>query len=454
MNILHYVMGIPPIREGGAIKYALDLAEKQADYNQKVFLLYPGAIRGRKKVCIRKRNVKNGIKYFEIINPLPVPGAFGMCNEKYFTEKADKEVYYKFLKENKIEMIHFHSLQGLHIELLDAADELHINKVFTSHDYFGICPKTILLYRERICHDIDWSKCAECCDHPDSYATLVRRQSHWFRGIVKCTFLFTLLEVVWKKIGKKTDIIPKEKKNDTGIRQTDYKELKNYYMEIFRRIDLMHYNSTVAQKVYEEFRGHHVFLLEGIMHSDIIDKRKRRYCGDIIRFGYLGNGEVYKGFPILREVLDKIYAEKKYNFFLNIYFQNDMDREYIVPHKRYQYSDIDDVFNDMDVLIVPSLCAETYGFVVLEAIMHGIPVVVTANVGAKDFLRNYKEIGIIVEPDKDNLESAILTLLSNKEKINKMNKNICNSSIDLNFGVHTQKILAVYRNLQKTNVKA
>ena len=444
MNILHYIMGIPPVREGGAIKYAIDLAENQASLEHKVFLLYPGAIRGKKNTYIKRRNIKNGVKYFEIINPLPTPGAFGMCNEKYFMEKTDPQIYYDFLMQNDINVIHFHSLQGLHLELLEAADELKIKKIFTSHDYFGICPKTDLINKGEVCTDVEWNKCAECCDHPASYMALVRRQSHWFRILVDSPLL-PALELVWNKIAKR--ISTKKKENNLRPATTDYKELKNYYSAIFKRIDLMHYNSSVAKKKYEEFLGCHTFLLKGVIHKDITDKRKIKFCDNIIRLGYLGNEGIYKGFPMLIEVLDKIHAEGKYSFSLSVYFKSNIEREYIVQHRRYQYSDIDDVFNSMDVLLVPSLWAETYGFVVLEAIMHGVPVVITTNVGAKDFLKNYKEVGLIVKPDKNNLENALIDLLDDRDKINKMNENICNSNIGLNYEEYTQEIIEVYRNL-------
>lgn len=34
---------------------------------------------------------------------------------------------------------------GLHCEFVDAAKELGIKTIFTSHDYFGLCPKVTFL---------------------------------------------------------------------------------------------------------------------------------------------------------------------------------------------------------------------------------------------------------------------------------------------------------------------
>ncbi|WP_367333041.1 glycosyltransferase [Limosilactobacillus sp.] len=40
----------------------------------------------------------------------------------------------------------------------------------------------------------------------------------------------------------------------------------------------------------------------------------------------------------------------------------------------------------MDVLVLPSLCHETFGFVVLEALLQGTPCLVSNTVGAKDIV--------------------------------------------------------------------
>ena len=46
-KILHYLHGLPPVRVGGLVDYALDLAEVQRKQGYNVELLTPGAIWGR-----------------------------------------------------------------------------------------------------------------------------------------------------------------------------------------------------------------------------------------------------------------------------------------------------------------------------------------------------------------------------------------------------------------------
>ena len=56
---------------------------------------------------------------------------------------------------------------GLHDEFLQAAQDLNIKIVFTTHDYFGLCPKVTFLYKNKICKEIlnsSSDKCLNCDD--------------------------------------------------------------------------------------------------------------------------------------------------------------------------------------------------------------------------------------------------------------------------------------------------
>lgn len=64
-------------------------------------------------------------------------------------------------------------------------------------------------------------------------------------------------------------------------------------------------------------------------------------------------------------------------------------------HKRYAYADLERVFDDTDLLLVPSVWPETFGYVVLEALSHGVPVLLSESVGARDILA--EGAGIVVE---------------------------------------------------------
>jgi len=94
---------------------------------------------------------------------------------------------------------------------------------------------------------------------------------------------------------------------------------------------------------------------------------------------------------------------------------------YIKIHKQYNYGELEEIFNNSDVLIVPSIWYETFGFTVLEALCHGVPVIISETVGAKDILANGAGI-VITEMATDKLYEAIKSL--DIEKLTAMNQTI------------------------------
>jgi glycosyltransferase involved in cell wall biosynthesis len=93
----------------------------------------------------------------------------------------------------------------------------------------------------------------------------------------------------------------------------------------------------------------------------------------------------------------------------------------MILHERYEYKDLETLFDKTDVLVAPSIWCETFGFVVLEALSYGVPVIISATVGAKDILAD--GAGIVL--DKicvENLFAAFQSL--NTQQLKVMNKAI------------------------------
>ena len=125
-----------------------------------------------------------------------------------------------------------------------------------------------------------------------------------------------------------------------------------------------------------------------ITHRDIKDHRKRKnFDHDVLRITYLGPAKPFKGFQFLIGVLDKLWQEDHGKFELHIYTNTNVEREYITHMQDgYPYSQLEEIFDNTDLLIVPSQWYETFGFTVLEALSYGVPVMVSDKVGAQDLL--------------------------------------------------------------------
>ena len=119
MRILHYSLGLPPYRTGGMTKFCIDLILRQKEAGETVALLWPGKIPVlSKKIKIRK--AKTGeIENFEILNPLPISLNGGIRQmEKYTSDCVNPSGYRRLFEEFQPDVIHIHTLMGLHKEFL------------------------------------------------------------------------------------------------------------------------------------------------------------------------------------------------------------------------------------------------------------------------------------------------------------------------------------------------
>ena len=403
MRILHYALGFPPYRTGGLTKYCMDLMRAQKAQGNEVGLLWPGKIGiMNHKLAIKRKPDIEGIHSFEVINPLPISLDEGILDIEAFMVSCDKEVYVNFLKTYAPDAIHLHTLMGLHRELVNVAQELNIRTVFTTHDYFGICPK-VTLYNKSICDDDhDCKDCIVCNQTALSKKKIILMQSFLYR-IIKNTFLVKLLRRKHRNhfysnttMENCSQAIPKIEVENLAA---EYRRLRKFYTDILETIDVIHFNSTISEMVYQRYIVPKSGRIISITHGGIADHRKKKdFDHEKLRIAYLAPAKPYKGFNMLKQALDELWADGHKNFILNIYNLPNQISPYMQIQDGYQYSELGEIFDKTDLLVAPSMWYETFGFTVLEATSYGVPVLVNENVGAKDLLpeqlcvKNLKEV--------------------------------------------------------------
>lgn len=473
MKILHYSLGIPPYRTGGLTKYSFDLMKLQVKLNHEVNLLYPGhfSIFNFNKIRIVTNSDKCGIKIYELVNPLPVSLLGGISKPKSFQKSADIKVYLNFLKEISPDIIHVHTLMGLHKEFLTAAKELGIKIVYTSHDYFGFCPKVNLIdYEDMICEDSDGGeKCGRCNLNSYSMKLIFLMQTKTYRNIKESRAVKALRNYKKTRLAKGNELFKKDKynghrdkdrkqnvsKDSTEISKNkinDYVELRKYYIEMFKMIDFFHFNSSISQHEYKRFLNLKGEVIS-ISHSDIKDNRiiKSYDNHSPLKITYLGPISVYKGFYLLKDSLDKLIKEGVINWKLKVYGNSggevlDYNKKFIDFNGRYSHKDLKDILVNTDVLIVPSMWKETFGYVALEAYSYGIPIIITDNVGFKDVIVDNKT-GLIISPTIEELSKKLKELIGNRDILKEINTNInkCSFSNNIDMNIHVVNIIDLYR---------
>ncbi|MGY1464910.1 glycosyltransferase [Bacillus toyonensis] len=458
MKILHISLGLPPFRTGGLTKYSVDLMLEQLNEHD-VFLLYPGKFTTSSKLAIKKNKSYRNIGVYEIVNPLPISLLNGINQPQLFMKKVDKKIYEEYLKQISPDVIHVHTLMGIHKEFFEVAKNLSIKLVFTTHDYFGLCPKVNFMDTEgNICEDFNSGRnCLACNINALSSPMIYVMQSYPYRYLKDSSIVKSLRKLKKKQVKKSVEVssIPeKVAKLDNNL-AVQYVELRKYYLEVFALIDYFHFNSSVAKEQFESFLDVKGKVIS-ISHKDIYDHRQERLYrtekSSILRFGYLGPLDVYKGFYALKDTLDCLKENGYENWHLNVYgdFLNDPEtynpKNYTF-HGRYEYSQLKEMFNGIDLLIVPSIWKETFGFIGLEAQSYGVPIMVSEHVGFKDLIKD-EETGFIYKTDGSDFISKLSSILDNPLKLERINENISKMKFPYIMQQHTNEIINLYQEVR------
>jgi len=298
MKILHYSLGFPPYRSGGLTKFCIDVMQEQKRIGHDVALLWPGKIKFfRKRVFLKDRGECQGIKSWEIINPLPVSYDEGIIDIEEFTKPCNKSVFIEFLRSYRPDVIHVHTVMGLHKEFIEAAKRLGIKTVFSVHDFFTICPKVTMFRDGTTCKVArSCSECPQCNLTALSMKKIIALQSPLYRKLKDSAILQKLRKQHrdWYLSGESVAVVEQSEK--TKRIAEDYKRLRSYYSEILSQVDTIHYNSSLTKEVFEQFFSPKNSKIITISHADIKDNRRIKSFGKRMRLTYLGPIGGAKGF--------------------------------------------------------------------------------------------------------------------------------------------------------------
>lgn len=462
MKILHYSLGFPPYARGGLAKYAMDLMEEEAAAGNEVAMLWPGALR----LCnsypyIKRRGDNTGLKSFELINGLPLPQIYGIKEFNRYDVAADGSHLVSFLKEYRPDIIHFHTLMGLPPVFLEAAKQLNIATVYTTHDFFGICPRTTLFYQGHSCRfNTACEDCLECNAKALDYKKQVLLQSRIYRSIKETGIVKKIRKLKKERIflaeeaKGRGNTVRKKKKGREGNSTVEsesreqYRKLRSHYIAMLEKIEALHFNSRYMLETFSNFFPVKKGKVISISHRDIGDHREaaagKQLDSTKIRLGYLGAVAGYKGFYVLLEALDSLYESGVRNFELTIYSGISLEREYLIKKPPYEYRQLPEVMNSMDLLAVPN--EVSFGFTVLEGLSYGVPVLVGEYVGARDLIEDGKN-GVICPCLKEAFQNVLKQLLSDTGNIAGMAENIQREQEIKTMPVHTAEMLHFYRSL-------
>ena len=447
MAILHYTIGLPPTRNGGSVQYAYGLIMEQAKTENVLALICGETLFRGRKTKVRKIGVKGNVPIYALTNPLTPTLIYGSSDPA--SQHRDIEIDFdnitKFIKSNEITVFHLHTLMGLHLNVVKHIKNLGVKIIYTTHDFHGICPHYNLIdYKREICDKVDAAKCAVCNSYEPSDRFLRIANSSIYHNLKKAG-VFKILKK--PKVDTNSGIVNDEYILNISENKIDeYEKLIKYYRDFFNIIDRFHFNSTQTEQVFKQFLPNIEGTVIPVITSGIKDKRKPLSLSKDIKLGFIGSLNEYKGFPILKEVLTDLYKDGYYNFRLLTYSGYtcgvDPDCPLIEYQPPYKYSQISEIMYNLDCVIIPSKCYETFSLVALEALAHGRPVIVSDHVGAKDIVKRYNSDMVFTTPQ--SLKSLLKKILDDPTIIVNYNNVICTGNWIYSLDKHTKEIIAFY----------
>lgn len=412
MNILEYTLGLPPYRRGGLPKYSLDLA-RQLSTNNNVYLMYPGAMSfWKKKLGFRFKKSNEKFQIIELLDPLPVSLGLGISDEELYMEARDVTKITRLLTDLKIDVVHFHTFMGVPLELLQAIKQLKIKMVYTTHDFYGLCPK--MLATDPLSALLETKCSADCmlCKAGPDKLKLWVMQSHLYATLKETKAIKRL-----RSREKSTLSADLTNEKLSLARAKKRVALRKYYLEMFSYIDEFHFNSQVARDYVKRFLPQAQGRVLNITHSGVTDERDNkdlRKQSEQIGFGYIGPYDAKKGFFMLKDALERLrlgHTNFEISFCGDVAQDPFFENEWVHNYGILSQKELDKFYSQIDVLLMPSLWHETFGFVALEGISRGIPVLVSDHVGAKDLLSQEFILQLMKTVCKQNLNKSVLNQL-------------------------------------------
>jgi glycosyltransferase involved in cell wall biosynthesis len=377
-----------------------------------------------------------------------------------------ENIFKKALERFQPDLIHVHELHRLPASVIDIARNHGLPVAVSVHDYWFICPLFQLFTpQETICPGPDGGcNCVVTCLAGDRLTRLYRRLSRILsqtpaERLLRClrnTYKRIKNEPQWQTV--RGGVIRKNQHNlrfSRLISDLSYREMR--LRQLLLSSDLIHAVSRAAANV---FISHGVpekkvqVLNLGVKAVDWIEPRKKRLACLPLKIGFLGHLGPAKGAQVLIDANRFLDSEKiEIHLFGKgrpedlQYVRNAADeKNNIIYHGPYDYGNLQAIFDQIHILVIPSLWNETLGLIGLEAQAAGVPVIASAIGGMLDYVEHGVNGYLFNAGDAHHLAELLMNIVAHPERIEYLS---ANSMPPLDMASHTLQMLQLYREIKK-----
>jgi glycosyltransferase involved in cell wall biosynthesis len=479
VRILQTGFGFRPYRHGGLIMYAEDLMDVLVARGHSLGYFFVGRqypLLPRDRV---RRWTRRGIPMWEVIGSTIICGGDSGTRtpEADIAHPPSEANFERVLREFRPDLVHMQELIGLPSSLIDIARAHGVPTVITLHDYFLLCP-TLKLFDvdDRICLRPDvGGQCARCCaGAPAGRGTFVRASlghdvatripQSWVSPAVKVAGpVLDAVTGAFRRGEMMTGETPAELEPPPAPPEAAarYQERRDTNVKRLNRIDALIAQSRRVQEIYAQLgvdRDRIEVVHSTLRHHESIRPKVIEEPPRPVRFVTLnGCASVQKGSEVILGALDALARDGPEDAFeLSVLgYVAESARPRLLEHRNvklagyYEPEALDAVLEPFHVGIVPSAWEEVYGYVGIEFLAKGIPVIGNARGGITDYTREGETGWLNRSADGEGLAQIMREVVERPEQIVELNGRIRaeRESIVRPFAEHVDDVERVYRSV-------
>lgn len=415
MRVLHVTHELPPYETAGVAVYSYNLGRAQAA-SEEVFYFArrqdPNAPEYRETDELRDGVAIRFVNRDE--NPwIPF--------EATWTDPKMAGIFRCHLEVLRPEVVHFHHVLGLGIELFDVPRDLGIPTVITLHDFWPMCPKgQRMCYTDRsLCDPIDFGKCGPCA-YGENWPQVKSRVMPepvppGLLNALRHHYATRLQETPGRVARRPRAMYRALMRTLAGLRGSRHEAAPDPRSPFERRFEAFRDRIAAADAVVAPSR----FLLDQYTTHFRLPEGKVRFSAygmdfsyakplpktpsSRLRFGFVGSIIVTKGVEVALEgFLDaarscpdiELHVHGAPNRWSGDYLDAlkamaaaDPAGDRVFFHGRFDNARIGEVHAGIDILIVPSIWFENAPLALNEAAMTGTGVLTSDRGGMLEFVR-------------------------------------------------------------------
>ena len=389
MRILQVVHGYPPEKRGGAELVTASLAQALTQRGHEVTVFARTADPSAEEFSVREdapaTSGHTGVRVVRVVNNLSHASHFRLEYDHPFLDQAFQRV----LTDTRPEVVHVQHVIHLSGSVLRTADQLGYPVVLSLHDFFFACARIHLIdNHSRLCPGPDRGERCIACLHTETTAQEARRRFRYFeqllhipqRVIVPSRFLADRMSELFPFLEPRLQVLAPGVTLVQGVRASSPQAARM---------------AALPEKIQPEDRKHR----------------------ELMRVLYIGALVPHKGPHLILQAVRgvsvgvltvSLYGERAATWPA---YADQLEADAVDPPIRfcgtYAPEQLSTILAQHDVLVVPSICEETFSLVTREALQAGLPVIAARRGALLEVIQDGVN-GLLFEPENaDDLRRCL-----------------------------------------------